>query len=436
MHVPETVAAGREVVILGGFRTPFSRAGTDLREVSAVELARVAAEETMLRLNVPFDAVDEVIFGNIAQPANAANIARVIALRAGFPQSTPAHTVCRNCASGMDALARGFDAIRFGKADLILAGGTESMSNIPLLFPPSYAGKLLRLARARTIAGRVGALTRFRPRDLKPVIALEQGLRDPVCGLNMGETAERLARDFGISRQDQDAFALESHRRASDAQRRGVLSDEIVPVFKPPECRALLEDNGPRHSQTLDALGKLKPYFDRKFGTVTVGNACPVTDGAAALLIASAQKAAELGLKPIARIRSYAFAGCPPEWMGLGPAYAAPRALASAGLRFGEIDRIELNEAFAVQVIANQKVFGSARFAREHLGLAEAIGEIDPAKLNPNGGAIALGHPVGTSGARLVLTLAHELRRTSLRLGLATLCIGGGQGGAMVVERV
>jgi len=428
-------STGREVVIFGGVRTPFVKAGTELQDVTAVDLGRVVAEETMMRLEAPFSAVDEVIFGNVAQPADAANVARVIALRSGFPITTPAHTVCRNCASGMEAVARAYDQIRLGSSELVLAGGTESMSNIPLLFPKSYSRKLFSLARARSLRGKLAGAARFRPRDLKPVIAIEEGLTDPVCGLNMGETAERLARDFGITREEQDRFALWSHRRTAAAMKAGLMAEEIVPVFRPPDFRPLVEDVGPRPHQSLEALAALRPYFDRRFGTVTVGNSCPVTDGACALLVGSAERAKELGIAPLARIRSYAFMGCPPDRMGLGPVYAAPRALEAAGLRLRDMDRIEINEAFAAQVLANLQAFSSAEFAREHLGRGEAVGEIDPQKLNVNGGAIALGHPVGTSGTRLILTLALELRRKNLALGLATLCVGGGQGGAMVIER-
>ena len=427
--------AGSSVVILGGIRTPFAKAGTALVEASAIDLGKEAAEETMLRLGAPFEAVAEVIFGNIAQPANAANVARVIALRAGFPASTPAVTVCRNCASGLDAVAQAFDRIRMGQADLVLAGGTESMSNIPLLFPRSFAGKLVRLYRAKGALQKAGALAGIRPRDLKPVIALEEGLTDPVCGLNMGETAEVLVREFGIRREEQDRFALESHRRAVAAAGRGVFREEIVPIHLPPDFGAVSEDVGPRANQTIEALAKLRPYFDRRFGTVTVGNSCPITDGACAVLLASEERARSLGIEPLARIRSYAFAGCPPDRMGLGPVFAAPPALDQAGLRLADMDRIEINEAFAAQVLAVSKAFASAEFAREELGRPEAVGEIDPAKLNVNGGAIALGHPVGATGARLVLTLALELRRTGFHRGLATLCVGGGQGGAMVIER-
>ncbi len=425
--------AGKAVVILGGVRTPFAKAGTELRDVSAVELGRVAAEEAMLRAGAPFEAVGEVIFGNIAQPADAANIARVIALRAGFPTATPALTVCRNCASGMESIARAFDRIRMGQCDLVLAGGTESMSNIPLLFPRSFAGKMMRMARAKG-AAKAAAAVAFRPADIKPVIGIEKGLTDPYCGLNMGQTAENLAREFGIRREEQDAFALESHRRAIAA--RAALAEEIVPVYAPPDFHAVAEDVGPRANQSIEALSRLRPFFDRRFGTVTVGNSCPVTDGACALLLASEEKAKSLGVEPIAAVRSYSFAGCPPERMGLGPVFAAPAALAAAGTTLADIDRFEINEAFAAQVLAVLRAFASERFARQELGRAEAIGEIDPAKLNVNGGAIALGHPVGTSGSRLVLTLAMELRRRGLRRGLAMLCVGGGQGAAMVIERI
>jgi acetyl-CoA C-acetyltransferase/acetyl-CoA acyltransferase len=364
--------------------------------------------------------VEEVILGNIAQPADTANIARVIALRLGLRTEVPASTVQRNCASAMEAISQGFDKIRFGQRDLMLVGGVESMSNIPLLFPKSYARKLMNLARARSFLQKAGAVSTFRPKDLKPVIAIEEGLTDPVCGQNMGETAENLAREFGISRAEQDAFALRSHERAVRSAEDGFFADEIVPLYPPPDFGQVAEDVGPRKSQTIEALAKLRPYFDRRFGTVTVGNACPITDGGCMLLLASEEKARELAK---------------PDRMGLGPAFASPDALDKAGLSLGDIDRVELNEAFAAQVLANKIAFESEEFAREELGRSEPIGELDLEKLNVNGGAIALGHPVGATGARLVLTLLRELERSGLRRGLATLCVGGGQGGAMVVER-
>jgi acetyl-CoA C-acetyltransferase/acetyl-CoA acyltransferase len=285
----------------------------------------------------------------------------------------------------------------------------------------------MRLGRAKSFWQRTSALLGFRPRHFKPVIALKEGLTDPVSGLIMGETAEVLVEDFGISRQAQDEFALLSHQRAAAAQEGGILAEEIVPVGD------VKEDVGPRKGQSLEALAKLKPYF-RENGTVTVGNSCQITDGAAALILMSGEAVRSAGRQPLGYIRGFAYAGCDPRRMGLGPVFATSKLLEKTGVSLSDIDRIEMNEAFAAQVIANEKAFASDTFAKEQLGRAQALGEIDRAKLNVNGGAIALGHPVGATGTRLVLTLLKELRRRGLRYGLATLCIGGGQGGAMLLE--
>jgi acetyl-CoA acetyltransferase family protein len=427
---------GRPVVVLDGLRTPFAKAGTALTNVHAAELGRVPLEELLLRLGISPEEVDEVVFGNVAQPADSANIARVIALRAGLPINTPALTVHRNCASGMEAVTQAFDRIRFGMADLVACGGVEAMSGIPFLFQTRTRDKFVKMSRSRSALARLGVLASFRPKDFSPVIGIEEGLTDPVCGLNMGDTAENLAREFGISRQEQDEFALLSHQRACRAIETDVFAEEIVPIHAPPNFAAVVDDVGPRKAQTMEALGKLRPYFDRALGSVTVGNSCPLTDGGVSLVLASEEKAAELGVKPLGRVVSYAFQGCPPARMGLGPAFSTPVALERAGLRLDEIDRIELNEAFAAQVLANRAAFASDDFARDELGRDEAIGDLASDKMNVNGGAIALGHPVGASGARIILTLLRELKRSGLRRGLATLCVGGGQGGAVVVENV
>ena len=426
----------RSVVVVEGLRTPFTRAGGPLARVHASELGRIPMEETLLRRGVPAAEVDEVIFGNVAQPADSANIARVIALRAGVPISTPASTVHRNCASGMEAITTAFDRIRFGYCELVVAGGVESMSGIPFLYQEGTRDKFVRLARSRSIFGKLAVFTSFRLGDFKPVIGIEQGLMDPVCGLNMGETAENLAREFAISREEQDEFALQSHQRACIAGAAGILSEEIVAVHAGANYEAVTEDVGPRKGQSIEALQKLRPYFDRTLGTVTVGNSCPLTDGGVALLLASEEKAAELGLEPLGRIVSYAYRGCSPGRMGLGPAFSTPIALDRAGSSLKDMDRIELNEAFAAQVLANCAAFDSAAFAAGELGLSEPIGELSFDRLNVNGGAIALGHPVGASGARIVLALLKDLRRRGLGRGLATLCVGGGQGGAVVVEAI
>ena len=425
----------RDVVLIDGYRTPFAKAGTALAKVSARELGRIAVSELLARSGADPAQIDEVILGNVAQPSDSTNIARVVALLSGIPERVPAFTVQRNCASGMESIVQAHERIAAGHADLIVAGGTESMTRIPLYMSDGMTRMFERLARAKSLGARAAAVATLRPRDFQPRLAIVEGLMDPVSGLNMGETAELLAKEFAISREAQDDFALQSHRRAVAAMDSGRMAEETVPVFAPPYEEAVAQDVGPRREQSLEALAKLRPFFDRRYGTVTVGNSCPVTDGAAAVLVASAEKARALGLKPAGRIRGYAFAGLDPSRMGLGPTYATPIALRRAGLRLRDIGLVELNEAFAAQVIANEIAMASAKYCREKLGLESPIGDLDRAALNVNGGAIALGHPVGVSGTRLVLTLLREMRRRDVALGLATLCVGGGQGAALVLER-
>lgn len=426
----------REVVIVDGVRTPYVKAGTLFKDIPAQELGRIAVAELLVRTGIDPEQIDEVVIGNIAQPADAANIARVIALMAGIPRKVPAVTVGRNCASGMEAIAYAALKIAAGEGDVFVAGGVESMSNIPLLYPKEFAEVLAEAMRAKSAAQKLAAFAKIRPHHLKPIIGLEVGLTDPICELNMGQTAEVLAKEFMISRQEQDEFALMSHQRATTATDLGKLREEIVPVYPPPKFDQVVdEDNGIRKNQTLEALARLRPVFDREFGTVTAGNSSQITDGGAAVLVMSAERARELGFEPLGTIRSYAFAGLDPKRMGLGPAYATPIALKKAKVAFKDIQLIEINEAFAAQVIANERVFRDRKLAQDRLGLDDAIGEIDREILNVNGGAIALGHPVGSSGTRLVLTLLKEMKRRDLNLGLATLCVGGGQGAAMVVER-
>lgn len=423
------------IAILDGVRTPFCKAGGAMKNLAADDLGAIVVRELLAASGIDGGQIDEVIFGNVAQPTRAANVARVIALKAGLRPDVIAHTVHRNCASGMQSLTAAALQIQAGQADLIVAGGAESMSQIPLLYGERMTQLFVRLMRARTLRGRVGALASFRPSYLKPVVALLEGLTDPVCGLNMGQTAEVLAREFGISRQQQDAFALGSHQKATEAARAGRLAEEIVPVFSPPAYdEPLLADDGLRPEQSLEALEKLRPYFDRQAGTVTVANSCPVTDGAACLLLASERKARELGCTPIGYLVGWAYAALDGSRMGLGPVYATAKLMNRDGFKLRDFDLVELNEAFAAQVLANERAFASRSFAREFLGRDEPLGELDPKGLNVNGGAIALGHAVGATGTRLVLTLLRELRRRRGRRGLATLCVGGGQGAALVLE--
>jgi acetyl-CoA acyltransferase len=446
-------ASPRDVVLVEGLRTPFAKADSKLKGVHPAELGRTALKELLAKTNLDPEVVDEVIIGNAGNPPDAVNIARVIALNAGIPLKTSAFSVHRNCASALESISSGFERIKSGTLDVVIAGGTESMSQMPLIFSKEFTKIFGQLAGARSTGQRLAALGSLLKADLqqvvelvstgpmqkapyKPVIALVEGLTDPFVGINMGETAEILAKEFGLTRAHQDEFALRSHLRAVAATKNGTFAKEITPVFLPPKYKEVIsEDVGPRDGQTIEALAKLKPFFDKRTGTVTVGNACPVTDGAAMVLMMSREKAQALGYKPIARIRGYAFAGCEPERMGLGPVYSTPLALKRAGLELKDMDLIELNEAFAAQVLACVKAFESDKFAQEKLGLSKAVGSVDMEKVNVNGGAIALGHPVGATGTRLVVTLMKEMQRRNVQFGLATLCIGGGQGGSMIIER-
>ena len=405
--------------------------GSDLARLSADELGRIAVNALLARTGLDPALIDEVIFGCVAQPMDAANVARVIALRAGIPEHVPAVTVHRNCASGCEALTQACEKMTAGRGSIYVVGGTESMSQVPLLLQPITADKFAKLSRAKSSGQRLRALAAFRPADLRPRVGLQLGLTDPVCGLNMGETAELLAREHGLTREAQDQFALESHRRAFAA--RDKLAGEICPVFdanKPP----LQNDNGPRENQTLEALAKLKPVFDRKTGTVTAGNASQITDGAAALLVMTEEKAAALRFEPLGILTGYAYAGCDPSRMGLGPLFAIAQAEVRTGLTLADADLIEINEAFAAQVLAVLNCAESETFARKHLHRKTPLGAIPREKLNVNGGAIALGHPVGATGARLVLTCLKELKRRHARRALISVCVGGGQGAALWLE--
>lgn len=422
-----------QLVIVDGVRTPFCKAGSDLALLSATELGRIAVNALLTRTGLDPALVDEVIFGCVAQPADAANIARVIALRAGIPERVPALTVHRNCASGMEAVTQAYEHLLAGRGEVFVVGGTESMSQIPLLYHPSAADKFNRLNKAKTLPDKLQAMFQFRPSDFSPRVGLLLGLTDPACGLNMGQTAELLARELGISRAEQDAYALESHRKAIAAA--GRLAEEITPVYVP-NHDPVLQDNGPRREQTPEALAKLRPVFDRQTGTVTAGNSSQITDGAVALLVMSEERAEKLGYTPLGYLRAYTYAGCDPERMGLGPTYAMHKLELATGLHPSEADLIEINEAFAAQVLAVLSTMKSEKFARKVLGRRTPIGELPPEKLNVNGGAIALGHPVGATGARLILTTLKELKRRDAHSALVTLCVGGGQGGAVWLERI
>lgn len=425
------------IAIIEGIRTPFCKSGGVFSEVEADDLGALIVKELMRRSDIDPSEIDEVIVGNGVQPVEAGNIARVIALKSGLPLKTPAYTVQRNCASGFEAITTGANKLLAGEASVVLAASTESMSRVPFLFTNGLREKLTEFMRAKTIGHRLQVLSGLRLSDLKPVIGLEKGLSDAVAGMNMGITAEILAREFSISREQQDVFSLKSHKKAAAAIDSGRDKDEVITLPAPPNYETIaVHDDGIRLNQSIEALAKLKPYFDRVAGTVTAGNSSQITDGAVATLLMLESTAKERGLKPLGYLSHYAYAGLDGTKMGLGPVYATHKLCQRAGIRIKDFDIVEINEAFAAQVLACLAAFESPSFAKEEFGSDQAVGTVDPDKLNVNGGAIALGHPVGASGTRLVVTALKELHRRGKQRALATLCVGGGQGGALALEVV
>lgn len=419
------------IAIIDGLRSPIAKANGKLNDISADTLGSIITKELVLRNDLDYKQFDEVIMGNVAQPANAANIARVMAIRAGFPQSTPAYTVHRNCASGMQSISSAIEKINSNQGDLYLVGGMESMSNIPLLYSDAFRNLITKFTYSKSISEKFKLLTTFRLNFLKPTIGLISGLTDPISGKIMGITAENLANEFKISREAQDEYALNSHKKAQKAIEAGIFKDEIHPIMT--RNASMIDDDGVRFNQTIESLSKLNPIFIKDGGTVTAGNSSQVSDGACSLIVCTESKAKELNLEPIGFISDYSYAGLDAHRMGLGPVYATKKLFDKTGITLKDIDLIEMNEAFAAQVIANLKAFASEEFCQKTFN-SPALGEIDESILNVNGGAIALGHPVGMSGARIVLTALKELKRRDKNRALATLCIGGGQGAAFLLE--
>jgi acetyl-CoA C-acetyltransferase len=426
-------SGGRPVYVVDGNRTPFLKAQDKPGPFRASDLAVSAGKALLVRQPFAPEALDEVILGCVIPGPDEVNIARGVALRLGCGKQVPAWTVQRNCASGMQAIDSAAMAITFGRSDLVLAGGTEAMSHAPVLLPPRSLELLGAWRQARGSRERLRLLARVRPAHFRLVFSLLQGLTDPLVNLSMGQTAEVLARRFAVSRQEMDAYAVESHRRLAHAHAQGWLS-EIDPLYAA-DGRVFDHDNGVRLDSSVERLAKLKPAFDRRVGLVTAGNSAQVSDGAALLILASGDAVRRYRLPVLGRIVDCAWAGVDPEQMGLGPVHAMAPLLLRQGLQTADIDFWELNEAFAAQVLACLRAWQSDDYARAELGLGQAFAAIDPQRLNVDGGAVAAGHPVGASGARIVLHLLQVLKRNGARRGMAALCIGGGQGGAMLLER-
>lgn len=428
-----TIPAGRRAAIVAGVRTPFAKSGTALQDATAVALARHAARELLYRTDLPGSAVDEMIFGQVIPSVLAPNLSREVSLLPQFPRTIPAYTLNRACASGTQAIANAADQIMLGRADVVIAGGAESLTDIPILHSRRFSRLLVEASRAKSLGQRLGILARTRPRDLVPVTP---GITEPSTGETMGQSAEKMAQENGIRREDQDRIALQSHQRAAAGTADGRLTAEIAPWFGGRGMdEVLTSDNGIRADSSLEALAKLKPVFDRRYGSVTAGNSSPLTDGGSAVLLMAEEKARALGYRPLATVRSYAVAAVDPGWQLLmGPAFAVPRALARAGLAWSDLGLVEIHEAFAAQVLSNVQAWGSQAWA-DRLGLAAPVGDVNWDITNVMGGSIAIGHPFGATGGRLVTTLANEMRRRDVQFGLVSICAQGGMGFAMVLER-
>jgi len=428
-----TFGNGRRVAIVAGVRTPFANAGTAFKSISAIDLGKLCVAELLQRTNLDGKEVQSLVFGTVVPSVLAPNIAREVSLLPLLPKGVEAYSVSRACASANQAITDAADQIALGHHDISIAGGSESLSNIPVLHSQGFAETLVLASKAKSLPARLRVLARLRPKDLIPITP---AIAEPSTGETMGQSAEKMAKLNAISREEQDHFALRSHRLASAGTTDGRLTAEIMPVYVPPKFESVLtSDNGIREDTSYEQLAALKPVFDRKYGSVTAGNSSPLTDGGACVLLMSEDRAKALGYPPLGIIRSYAYAALDPgEQLLQAPVLAAPVALKRAGLTLKDMDLVEMHEAFAAQVLSNLKGFESKWWA-ERAGFSQPVGEVDRAKLNVMGGSIAIGHPFGATGARITTTLLNELRRRGGQFGLMTVCSAGGMGFAMVVER-
>ena len=425
---------GRRVAIVAGLRTPFVKSGTAFKDLSALELGRQVVSELVQRAEIPASAIDQLVFGTVIPSVQMPNIAREIGLAAGLPKSMDAYSVTRACATSIQALTNAADAIALGEIDLAIVGGAEALSDVPISYSRPVAQAVVAASKGRNLMEKLQAFHEVSAKDLLPVAP---AIAEYSTGLSMGESAEKMAKENGISREAQDAWAHRSHFLAAQAWEAGKFAKEVMRVVTGRNFdKVVAEDNIVRKDSKLDGYAKLKPVFDRRYGSITAGNASPLTDGAAALIICSEERAREVGLKPLGFLRAYAYAAVDPAWQLLqAPAFSAPKALKRAGMKLSDIDLVEIHEAFAAQVLSNLQAWASKKFADQYLGGAEPIGEVPDEKLNPRGGSISLGHPFGGTGARLVHQALRELADQDKNTALVSVCAAGGLGAACILER-
>jgi acetyl-CoA acyltransferase len=431
--VAKQKTTARRVAIIAGLRTPFCKAGTEFGKLASLDLAKSVVQELVIRSEIDPNQIDALVYGNVVPTVSAPNVARELVLATNLPRTIHATTVMRACASSTEATTNAANAIALGNSEIAIVGGVDCLSDVPILFSRSFSDALVVASRAKSFPDKLKAFANLRPKHLLPVAP---AISERSTGKTMGQHAEAMAKLNEISREEQDKFALRSHQLAAAGIADGRLTAEVAPVYIPRLKRAVTDDNHVRTDTTLEALAKLRPAFDKKYGSVTAGNACPVTDGASAMLLMSEERAKAEGRTPLGYIRGYAYAAVDPHWQLLiGPTFATARVLERTGLKLKDIDLVDMHEAFAAQVLANVKSMGSKKFAEEHLGRSEPVGEIDMETFNVLGGSIALGHPFAATAARQIITVLNELGRRGKNLGLVTQCAAGAMGAAMVLER-
>ena len=425
---------GRRVAIVAGLRTPFVKSGTVFKDLTAIELGRQVVAELLMRTELAPAEVDQLVFGAVVPNVQAPNIAREVALLTQLPKRVDCYSVSRACATSLQAMTNAADSIALGEAEVVVAGGAECLSDVPISYSRPVAQAVVNAAKSKTLIDKLRAFGNVSAKDLLPV---PPAIAEYSTGMSMGESAEKMAKENGISREAQDAFAHRSHSKAAKAWADGTFAKEVMRVLVPPKFdNAIAEDNTVRKDSTIEGYAKLKPVFDRKYGSITAGNSSPLTDGAAALVLMSEEKAKALGMKPLGYLRAYAYAAVDPNWQLLqAPAFSVPKVLKRAGMKLADIDLVEIHEAFAAQVLSNLQAFASKKFADEHLGGAAPIGEVPDEKLNPNGGSLSLGHPFGATGARLIHQALRELLARNQQTALLSICAAGGLGGACILER-